>query len=135
MERLYILFNTDVYPDKDFLTPLLSHFKDEKVFAVGCMDKSIEGKDVVLRGRGIGVWKRGFLVHEKGEIEKSDTLWVSGGSGAFRKSIWDKLGGLNELYNPFYWEDIDLSYRAQNQDTKLHLSPRVLLFMSMKKEQ
>jgi GT2 family glycosyltransferase len=45
-------------------------------------------------------------------VDKTNTLWVSGGSGAFRKSIWEKLGGLNELYAPFYWEDIDLSYRA-----------------------
>jgi len=110
---IIILLNTDVKPDKNFLAPLLVHFKDENIFAVGCMDKSIEGEKVVLRGRGVGIWKRGLLIHQRGEINASDTLWVSAGSGAFRKITWDKLGGLNELYSPFYWEDIDLSYRAQ----------------------
>lgn len=116
---IIVLLNTDVYPQKGFIYPLLEHFKDEDVFAVGCMDKSIEGDKVVLRGRGIGSWKRGFLVHKRGEIDKNNTLWVSGGSGAFRKDVWDKLDGLNELYNPFYWEDIDLSYRAQKAGYKV----------------
>jgi GT2 family glycosyltransferase len=107
-----VLLNSDVIPDTGFLEPLLKHFEDENVFAVGCMDKSVEKDGIVLRGRGIGSWKRGFLVHRKGGLEKSDTLWVSGGSGAFRKTIWDKLHGLNEMMDPFYWEDIDLSYRA-----------------------
>lgn len=110
--EVVVLLNTDVIPEKSFLASLLPHFKDDKVFAVGCMDKSAENNKTVLRGRGVGVWKKGFLIHSRGEVSKADTLWVSGGSGAFRKNIWEKLNGLNTLYNPFYWEDIDLSYRA-----------------------
>lgn len=117
--EILILLNTDITPENDFLTPLLKHFEDKNLFAVGCMDKSIEDKRVVLRGRGLGEWKRGFLSHRKGNIEGSETLWVSGGSGAFRRTIWQKLGGLNEIYNPFYWEDIDLSYRALKSGYKL----------------
>ncbi len=110
--EIIVLLNTDVYPEKNFLDPLLKHFKNEKIFAAGCLDKSLENGKLILRGRGLGEWKRGFLVHRRGEIDKKNTLWVSGGSAAFRKSIWEKLGGFNEIYNPFYWEDIDLSYRA-----------------------
>jgi len=47
--------------------------------------------------------------------KKADTAWVSGGSAAFRKSIWMELGGMDERFNPFYWEDIDLSYRAKEK--------------------
>ncbi len=111
--EIIILLNTDVVPYKGFLDPLLKHFANSKIFAVGCMDESIEDGKIVLRGRGIGKWKKGFLLHSAGSMDKENTLWVSGGSGAFRKSMWDHMGGLNELYNPFYWEDIDLSYRAQ----------------------
>lgn len=116
---IIILLNSDVSPKKHFLMPLLKHFSDENMFAVGCMDESIEDGEVVLRGRGEGRWERGFLLHSAGSLDRQDTLWVSGGSGAFRKSIWDKLGGLNEFYNPFYWEDIDLSYRAQKMGYKV----------------
>lgn len=109
---ILILLNSDVAPHKNFLEPLLKHFEDQKVFGVGCMDESIEEGSTVLRGRGIASWQRGFLMHSAGKLDKTNTFWISCGSGAFRKSIWDKLGGLNELYNPFYWEDVDLSYRA-----------------------
>ena len=119
-----ILLNSDVRPRKDFLEPLLAHFADEKVFAVGCMDESIEEGKTVLRGRGIAYWARGFLHHQAGTLEKTNTFWVSGGSGAFRKKIWDKLGGLDILFNPFYWEDIDLSYRALKSGYTLVFEPK-----------
>ena len=117
---IVILLNTDVVPHEDFLKPLIEHFTDTNVFAVGCMDESVEDGKVTLRGRGKGEWKRGFLVHSAADIEGgSTTLWVSGGSGAFRKILWNYLGGLNDLYNPFYWEDIDLSYKAQKAGYKV----------------
>jgi GT2 family glycosyltransferase len=114
-----ILLNNDVRPHPDFLEPLLAHFDDEKVFAVGCMDESMEEGKTVLRGRGIGYWYKGFVMHKAGELDRENTFWVSGGSGAIRKRLWDKLGGLDILYNPFYWEDIDLSYRALKSGYKL----------------
>lgn len=122
--EIVILLNSDVCPEQGFLNPLLKHFNDEKVFAVGCLDKSLEGEKVILRGRGLGEWKKGFLVHRRGEVNKNNTLWVSGGSGAFRKSIWEELGGFNKLYNPFYWEDIDLSYRALKSGYKVLFEPK-----------
>ncbi len=110
--EIVVLLNSDVKPYDDFLFSLVPHFTNTGVFAVGCADESLEGEKVVVRGRGIGSWKRGLLLHKKGTNNKKNTLWVSGGSGAFRKDLWEKLGGLNTIYAPFYWEDIDLSYRA-----------------------
>lgn len=122
-EIVYLL-NSDVLPEKDFLDPLLPHFDDETVFAVGSMDKSVEDEETVLRGRGLGSWKRGLLIHKRGEVDQTNTLWVSGGSGAFRKSIFEKLGELTELMSPFYWEDIDLSYRALKSGYKVLFEPK-----------
>jgi GT2 family glycosyltransferase len=124
---IVVLLNTDVCPEGDFLPPLLKRFDDPKVFAVGCMDKSIEDGKTILRGRGLGRWQRGFLVHRRGEVDKDDTLWVSGGSGAFRKDIWKILGGMNEIYNPFYYEDIDLSYRALKSGFKIYFEPKSIV--------
>jgi GT2 family glycosyltransferase len=126
--EIVILFNTDTYPDGDFLKPLAEDFEDLDLFAVGFMDKSIENGQEVLRGRGLGNWKRGFLIHRRGEVNKTNTLWANGGSSAFRKSIWEKLGGLNEFYNPFYWEDIDLSYRALKSGYKVIFESKIIVY-------
>lgn len=121
---ILILFNSDVRPYKNFLEPLLAHFVDEKVFAVGCMDESIEGGETVNRGRAVGWWQRGFLHHKNADMIRGNSLWASGGSSAFRRSIWDKIGGLDNLFNPFYWEDIDLSYRAWKSGYKIVFEPK-----------
>lgn len=124
---IVILLNTDVKPKKDFLIPLLAHFANENIFAVGCMDESIEHGKTVFRGRGVGEWKKGFLLHSRGNIDRTNTLWVSGGSGAFRKDIWEKLHGLTTLYSPFYWEDIDISYRALKSGYTLVFEPKSIV--------
>ncbi|MGE5042382.1 MAG: glycosyltransferase family 2 protein [Candidatus Levyibacteriota bacterium] len=129
---IIVLLNTDVAPHKDFLQYLLPHFKDKEMFGVGCMDESIEDK-TVLRGRGIGEWRKGFLVHHKGEVDKTDTFWVSGGSSAFNREMFQKLGGLDTLYDPFYWEDIDLSYRARKAGYKVLFEPKSIVVHIHKK--
>ena len=121
---IVVLLNTDVEPEKGFLEPLISHFSDPTVFAVGCMDKSIEKGKIVLRGRGIGRWEKGFYIHKRGEVDKTDTAWVSGGSSAFRRTIWNELGGMDTIYTPFYWEDIDLSYRAKKKGYRVLFEPK-----------
>ena len=124
---ILLLLNSDVAPHEDFLDALLPHFSDPDVFAVGCMDESIEDGQKILRGRGIGKWERGFLFHARGNPDKDNTLWAGGGSSAFRKKIWDKIGGLDEIYNPFYWEDNDLSYRALKTGYKIIFEKKSLV--------
>lgn len=122
--EIVVLLNTDVRPEKDFLAPLVKHFSDPSVFAVGCLEKSLEGEKIVLRGRGEAKWEKGFFIHWRGEVNKTTTAWVSGGSSAFRKSIWEKLGGMDRIYDPFYWEDIDLSYRALKAGYRILFEPK-----------
>lgn len=117
---LIFLLNSDASPDKDALKYALPHFSDPKVFSVGCNVG--------------GVWARGYFMdgffwHGQGEEGKEphQTLWVSGGSGIFRKSVWDELGGLDTLYDPFYVEDVDLGYRAWKRGYKNIWEPRTLV--------
>lgn len=110
--EIVILLNSDVFPDKNLLSVVSSGFVNTQMFAVAFLDLSMENGREVERGRGIGRYKRGFLLHAKGNCNKNNTLWASGGSSAFDRKKWMELGGMDEIYNPFYWEDIDLSYRA-----------------------
>lgn len=122
--EIVVLLNTDVKPELDFLLPLIPHFADPEVFAVGTMDKSVEKGKIVLRGRGMGEFKRGFLIHRRGEINGKHTLWASGGSSAFKREAWLKLGGFDRIYDPFYGEDLDLGYRAWKAGYKVLFEPK-----------
>lgn len=114
---IVILLNSDVQPAKNFIAPLLRHFDDKQVFAVGCLENNDSG-------RGIGRFARGFLIHRRApDQSQPTTLWVTAGSGAFRKSIWDKLGGLDPLFRPAYEEDRDLCYNALKSGYKLVFAP------------
>lgn len=119
---LVCLLNTDVIPSKNFLERAIKHFKNNQVFAVGLHEKGY--------GPSTGEFKNGYLEHKNaGELkEVSPTLWVSGGSGVFSKKIWRKLKGLDEkLYSPFYWEDVDLCYRAHKRGFELLWEPDSLV--------
>lgn len=111
---IILLLNSDAVPYKGFLEPCLKLIdKRPNLFGVGLMDVSVEGDKKVKRGRGVAFWKKGMLGHRRGEVDKKDTFWISGGSSIVRREIFEKLSGFDSLFNPFYWEDIDLSYRAR----------------------
>ncbi|MBP9814609.1 glycosyltransferase family 2 protein [Candidatus Woesebacteria bacterium] len=124
---IVVLLNTDVRPNKDFLKAILPHFDNQNIFAVGCLEKSYELSGVVNRGRGIARWEKGYFIHAKGDIDASDTAWVSGGSAAYRRTMWEKLGGMDTMFNPFYWEDIDLSYRAKKAGWEIVFEPKSVI--------
>lgn len=120
--KLICLLNTDVIPEKNFLENIHKHFKDKNVFAVGLHEKGY--------GPAKGEFKDGYLMHGNyGELkEVHESLWASGGSAVFSKKIWQTLKGLDEaLYSPFYWEDVDLGYRAQKRGYKILWEPQALV--------
>lgn len=107
---LVLLINTDVIPSENFLEPVLKHFEDERVFAVSLHEKGY--------GWAKGSFGEGYIQLGMGEETKTShrSFYVSGGSGVFRRSIWMELGGMDEkLLSPFYWEDIDLCFRAEKR--------------------
>lgn len=111
------LLNTDVIPKLDFLVHTIEHLTKANVFAVTFN----EGQ----HGPARGVFD-GYLSHSPGAATTRvvDTLWVSGGSGVFNKKIWKDLRGMDTaLFSPFYWEDVDLGYRAHKRGHLLLWEP------------
>lgn len=104
---LILLLNTDVIPNVDFLEPVIPHFKNSKVFGVSLHEQGY--------GWAKAKFANGFIQLAMGQSGSSthQSMYVSGGSGVFRKKMWQTLGGMDEkLFSPFYWEDIDICYRA-----------------------
>ncbi len=119
---LIVLLNSDVIPEKDFLVMSLPHFENPKVFAVSMHEKGY--------GWAKGQFIEGYVGLIMGEESNKTcrSFYVSGGSGVFRRRIWVELGGMDEkLLSPFYWEDIDLCYRATKRGYQVLWEPESLV--------
>jgi GT2 family glycosyltransferase len=49
----------------------------------------------------------------------ADPAYACGGAMAFRREEFLGLGGFDPLFAPFYWEDVDLSYRARKRGRRI----------------
>lgn len=127
--EIIVLLNSDVEPTPGFLDPLLKPFTDPTVFAVGCAEINPFEDKTKVNGRAGGAYRRGLMIHWRcTDQTKASTLWVSGGSGAFRKSIWNELGGMDTMFKPAYEEDRDLCYRAMKRGYKVQFCPESLVY-------
>ena len=52
-----------------------------------------------------------------------EVLFACGGAAVFDRRRWMELGGLDPLYSPFYWEDVDLSWRARKRGLRIVHAP------------
>ena len=106
-----LLLNNDVVLNDDSFKNALSYFKKENdIFAVSFRQTEKDGSYV---GRNTIYWESGFFQHSKADATKGGINgWAEGGSMLFDKQKYNAINGFDELYSPFYWEDVDLSYRA-----------------------
>ena len=128
---VYVL-NNDVALEPTTLSALLPHLSDPLVFAV--TGQVYDFASGLLRGGAqYGKFRRGFLgVHERLYVDPSDscssapllTLWASGGSTLFDREKFLALGGFEELFAPFGWEDVEICLRAWKQGLTIHFEPR-----------
>jgi len=108
-----MLLNSDMKLSPDAVKLMASHMERQDVFAVTPAVFDWEG-NFQYGNRG-GQFRMGhFSQYEKPVDEtKTSTLFACGGAFLFKKQIWDELGGYdNELFYPYYYEEIDISYRA-----------------------
>ena len=114
---IVVMLNNDMRVEPDFLEPLLEGFRDPRVFSVsGRIDLEDPARHPEETGLTMGRWQRGMLHLEHIDDEHVTglfpTFYSGGGSTAFDRDKFMELGGFDELYEPFYVEDVDLSYQA-----------------------
>lgn len=121
-----MLLNTDTALLDDSFKKALERFKkNKKLFAVSFAQKEKDGSIV---GKNRIFWIRGFIQHSKSNnIDFGNNAWAEGGASILDKEKFERLGGFDELYSPFYWEDIDLSYRAWKAGHEVLFDPKVLV--------
>jgi GT2 family glycosyltransferase len=128
-----VLLNNDVFVSPDFLSPLLDDLTKRDVFAVGCKFTNPDGSLAnALGNRTSGRWRSGLLhIHHETRpallTETCPQLYANGAAMAFLRDRWLALGGFDSLYHPFYWEDVDIGYRAWGRGWEVLYEPASLV--------
>lgn len=128
-----ILLNSDIAVESDFIQPLLRPFENPEVFTVSPLILNKDGSPVnvtintpYLR-RGKIRYKPARLEHLQIETAPLPypwhTLFPLGGAFAADKKRFLALGGFDPLFEPFYYEDTDLGFRAWRRGWTCVVSP------------
>ncbi len=128
--EVVVLLNADVEVRPGFLEPLLRHFQQPDVFAVASLSIAPDGL-APEGGLNICDFKRGHLKWERMDMSwvtpglgPLPTLYALGGHAAYHRGKFLSLGGFDDMYLPFYWEDVDISYAAWKRGWRVLLEPR-----------
>jgi GT2 family glycosyltransferase len=117
--ELVLLLNSDVKLTPGFFPPLLPYFDREDTFGVsarvvGWDDDIVQEAAKYPYFHGVKLKTSGnYLISEEKEMSNGLlTMYLTGAASLIRRDRYLELGGLNELFSPFYVEDYELSLRA-----------------------
>ncbi len=128
---IVFLLNNDVLVEPNALSPLVSHFDDDQLFAVSSKAYRL-GTDFLDGAGKLGLFKRGFwrvflnydiLPTRLPETQPLYSFFGSGAYTAYDASKLSALGGFCELLAPFYWEDVEICYRAWKRGWTVEYEP------------
>lgn len=124
----YMFFlNNDMMLEPGCMDALLSRFEDG-VFAVTGRVLQWD-RETVQAGRRRAVYRRGMFWYlpRPGPDAPGPTLYALGGQSIFDRDMFLELGGIDELFSPFYHEDLDLSWRAWQRGRRVLYEPSAVM--------
>jgi glycosyltransferase involved in cell wall biosynthesis/GT2 family glycosyltransferase len=130
--EIVVLLNNDVIVERDFLGPLLKGFEYPDTFAVSSQIFNYDqSKSREETGKTFGSLVFGCVHVGHSQPNEADekrgyvpVFYAGGGSSAYSREKFLALGGFNEVYNPGYVEDADLSYRAWKSGYRVLFCPK-----------
>ncbi|MHC4198396.1 MAG: glycosyltransferase family 2 protein [Planctomycetota bacterium] len=127
--EIMVLLNTDVSVTPGFLAPLLEDLEREGTFAVSAVDTLSGSPEAPVEVRCPG-FRKGYIrfdTRPPAGDPPFETLFAPAGYAAYRRDLFLELGGFDPLYEPFYWEDVDVCFRAWKRGWRSLVEPRSLV--------
>ena len=126
----YILFlNNDTQVLPNWLSSLVELI--ERKNDIGMVGSKLLYPDGTLQEAGGIIWGDGHAWNygngqspNKSEFNYvKEVDYISGAAIMIRKSLWEEIGGFDELFNPAYCEDSDLAFEVRKHGYKLMYQP------------
>jgi GT2 family glycosyltransferase len=114
--QLILLLNTDVKLSPDYFEHQWKYFMRWDTFGVMGRITDMSGEKIQDAAR-LPKWnwfklKTEYFYYTKAQSDRLYTLYLSGANALIDAEKLKELGGFNELFSPFYCEDMELCMRA-----------------------
>lgn len=132
-----LCLNDDVILDKEFIREASRGFyADKKIgMASGKIVRS-DGKTIDSTGLFLSIWRsageRGYGRKDTGEYDRQEYIFgVSGAAAFYRREMLEEIKIGREYFDEdhrFFYEDLDISWRAQNSGWKAYYTPKAIAY-------
>lgn len=125
------LFNNDATADKNWLDRLTDAFKDAEVGVSTGLLLHEDGKSIDSTSDWYSKWGLPFPRNRGDETTKASesgfVFGASGGATAYRIEVFKDIGLFDEDFFAYY-EDVDISFRAQLAGWRVYYSPNAIAY-------
>jgi GT2 family glycosyltransferase len=125
------LFNNDAVADKDWLSELVKALDQKETSIATGLLLHEDGKTIDSTGDFYSIWGMPFPRNRKDAFEEApDSGYVfsgSGGASLYRTSLFKQIGLFDESFFAYY-EDVDVSFRAQLAGHKVFFTNKAIAY-------
>jgi GT2 family glycosyltransferase len=129
---LIFLLNNDVKLTENYFESLQPYFDSNDTFGVmGAL--TTESNSKIQDGAKYPQWKGGqlnftlnYIFNDPGR--KAESLFLSGANALVDRKKIQMIGGFDEIFNPFYFEDAELGVRSWRLGWKNYFEPKAICY-------
>ncbi|MDW7772685.1 MAG: glycosyltransferase family 2 protein [Desulfobulbaceae bacterium] len=133
-----LILDNDTVVEKDFLQPMVEVLDRDPQIGVVSPKIYLLGEDKILDQAGGSIVnfytgstaKRGHREEDTGQYDNFQTqaCLPSGACSLSRRSVVAECGGLDEIFNPYGFEDLDYSLRVKKAGYRLAYVPQSIIY-------